>query len=117
MDTQALKATHYGVLFLCVALLLSITWFFPYYFKTWFVEETGSVRIAPFLGVLLSILLLFRTHWAWRSTVVFAWLLLVLTVSSIFLMPNRPGFYLVAALSVILVFLLRSRYMKQFFPN
>lgn len=43
-----------------VAIILLITVVLPFYFKTWFVQETGNIQILPALGPILALGLLLR---------------------------------------------------------
>lgn len=100
---------------LCVLLLFSITIFFPTYFKTWFVEPTGNIKIAPFFGLLFGVGLLFRKQWARMGAIVLGWGLLALFLSSIVSDSARPGYWVVLALDAFLLYLLHSERLKQYF--
>lgn len=43
-----------------VSIILLITVVLPFYFKTWFVHETGNIRILPAIGPILALGLLLR---------------------------------------------------------
>ncbi len=60
------QSTGFLEVVLCTLLLFGITMFFPMYFKTWFVEATGDIKVAPFFGFLFGAGLLFRRQWEFR---------------------------------------------------
>jgi hypothetical protein len=101
---------------LCVVLLFGIT-IFPTYFKTWFVEASGNIKIAPFLGFLFGLGLLFRKQWARTGAIVFGWALLAISIFLIIADPVRPGFWFVLALSGFLLYLLHTERLMQFLKD
>ena len=100
---------------LCILLLFGITLFFPTYFKTWFVESTGNIKIAPFLGFLLGLGMLFRKQWARSGAVIVGWSILAISVFSIVEDTARPGFWILLVLAGFLSYLLHTERMKQYF--
>jgi hypothetical protein len=99
---------------LCVVLLFGIT-FFPTYFKTWFVESTGNIKIAPFLGFLLVFGVLFRKEWARSGATIFGWSVLAISAFSVVADSARPGFWILLVLAGFLSYLLHTERMKQYF--
>jgi len=102
-------------LVLCTLLLFGITMFFPMYFKTWFVEPTGNIKIAPFFGFLFGIGLLVRKSWARIGAIVLAWSVLAISVISIFFDTTRPGFWIELVMAAFLLYLLYSKRLKESF--
>ena len=100
---------------LCTLLLFGITMFFPMFFKTWFVEASGNIKIAPFFGFLFGMGLLFRKQWARTGAIILGWSLLVIFIVSIIFEPGRLGYWLVLALDGFLLYLLHNERLKQYF--
>lgn len=99
---------------LCTLLLLGITFFFPTYFKTWFVESTGNFKIAPFLGFVLGIGLLLGKHWARTGALVLSWCVLAISLISIVSDSTRPGFWILLVIATFLLYLLNTERLKAF---
>lgn len=87
-----------------VSIILLITVFLPFYFKTWFVHETGNIRILPAIGPILALGLLLR--WRVRKLLLgFFAIGFCFSLSGFFF--SDPSFYAGYALLVVLhVFLL-----------
>ncbi|MBK6995622.1 MAG: hypothetical protein IPH31_12100 [Lewinellaceae bacterium] len=113
--TISVSSTGFLEVVLCVLLLFGITMFFPMYFKTWFVEATGNIKIAPFFGFLFGVGLLFRKQWARTGAIVLGWGLLAIFIVSIITEPGRSGYWLVLALDGFLLYLLHNERLKQYF--
>jgi hypothetical protein len=113
-QTTTTQSTGFLEALLCVLLLFGITIFFPTYFKTWFVEPTGNIKIAPFFGFILGIGLLFRKPWARTGALILGWVVLAISVASILSDPTRPGFWIVLALDGFLLYLLHNERLKQY---
>ncbi len=115
--SRTISAQTTGILevVLCALLLFGITIFFPMYFKTWFVEATGNIKIAPFFGFLFGMGLLFRKKWARMGSIVLGWGLLVMFIVSIVSDPGWSGYWLVLGLDGFLLYLLHSERLKQYF--
>lgn len=96
-------------------LLLFITNIIPFYFKTWFVEPTGNISIAPFFGFVAAIGVLFRKNWARQGAIVLS--VFIAAVSAVLLVenPEKPGFWIVSAMNALLLCLLIfSARLKQY---
>lgn len=99
----------------CATLLLLMTNVLPFYFKTWFVEPTGNIAIAPFFGFVAAIGILFRKNWARRLAMVVAVFIAVVTALSWSQFPDKPGFWLVSAINALLLcMLIFSDKLKQY---
>lgn len=99
----------------CTLLLFGITMFFPMYFKTWFVEPTGNIKIAPFFGLLFGTGLFARKSWARTGAILLAWVVLAISIASIVVDTGRPGFWIVFVMTVFLLHLLHSERIKEAF--
>lgn len=119
MNTLTISPTKSGLgeAILSALLLIGITWFFPSFFKTWFVEPTGNIKIATAFGFIFSIGLLFRAHWALIGSKILAWSLLVVLTAGMFISPEKPGFWITAVMDAFLLYLLHSGRMKQFMQH
>lgn len=113
--TLSRQSTGFLEVLICSLLLFGITMFIPVYFKSWFVEATGNIKIAPFFGFLFGAGLLFRQQWARVGAFVLGWGLMALFVSSIISDPSRSGYWLVLALDAFLLYLIHSERLKQYF--
>jgi hypothetical protein len=102
------------IAFCCSALLLTITSFLPFYFKTWFVEAGGNIKIAPFLGAVFAFGLLFRRNWAYKGALVLAGILFLVFIASILTTSEKPGFWIALVLDTLLLFLLFTPQVKQY---
>ena len=87
-------------------ILLAMTVLLPHFFKTWFVESTGNIKIAPFFGFAMAMALLVKAEWAEKGAKIMAWILLAVFVSSIVISPEKPGFWLVLVLDLGLLYAL-----------
>ena len=96
-------------------ILLSITNFFPMYFKTWFVEPTGNFQISPFLGLLFGLGLIWKKNWARTGALILSWGILAISLIFIFTDGSRPGFWLLMVLSSFLLYLLSTAQLKRYF--
>ncbi|MDX1910435.1 MAG: hypothetical protein SFV22_03060 [Saprospiraceae bacterium] len=101
----------------CAVLLLFITSFLPVYFKTWFVEAGGNIKIAPFFGFLFAAGLLFRQNWAYKGSLVLGVALLLLFIGGALADSTKPGFLLALVLDAGLLFLLLSPTVKRYFST
>jgi len=115
--SRTISAPSTGLLeaVLCTLILFGITMFFPMFFKTWFVEATGNIKIAPFFGFLFGVGLLFRKHWARTGAIVLGWGLIAMFIVSIVSDPSRSGYWVVLALDGFLLYLLHNDRIKQYF--
>ncbi|MFN0175870.1 MAG: hypothetical protein ACKVU0_14555 [Saprospiraceae bacterium] len=113
--TISVSSTGFWEVVLCVLLLFGITMFFPMYFKTWFVEDSGNIKIAPFFGFLFGVGLLFRKQWARIGAIVLGWGLLAMFIVSIASDPGKSGYWMVLALDSFLLYLLHSERLKQYY--
>lgn len=114
----SIESPRYGQLeaVFCAVLLLLITVVIPYYFKTWFVEPTGNIKIAPFFGFVAAVGILFRRNWAHTAAIALAVFVLVLSAFSAAGNPGKPGFWVLSTLSILLLSVLHfSRRLKQYF--
>jgi hypothetical protein len=100
---------------LCAVLLFGITNFFPAYFKTWFVEPTGNIQIAPFFGFVFSVGILSRVRWARWGAMVLGWGLLAIALATIVSGDAKPGFWLMLVVDAFLLYLLYSERLKGYF--
>lgn len=95
-------------LFVCVALILFVTNILPFYFKTWFVEPTGNIQIAPFFGFAVALGLLLRSKWARDGAILLFVFIAVMSLFSWVEQPAKPGYGVVLALSIAVLYLLMS---------
>ena len=99
----------------CSLLLSGMTLILPMYFKTWFVEPSGNIEIAPVYGLLFGIGLLARKSWARTGAIILGWVVLAISLVSIFMDITRPGFWIVFGMAVFLLYLLHSKRIKEAF--
>lgn len=111
----SLRRTGNWEVLLAAALLFCITVIIPTCFKTWFVEPTGNIKIAPFFGFLFGIGLLLGKQWARMGSTVLALGLAVLFILSIATDSSRPGYWLLLTLDGFLLYLLYTSRIKQYF--
>ena len=114
----SIESPRYGQLeaVFCAVLLLLITVVIPYYFKTWFVEPTGNIKIAPFFGFVAAVGMLFRRNWAHTAALALAVFVFALSTFSAAANPGKPGFWVLSALSMLLMGVLYfSRRLKSYF--
>ncbi len=105
-NTRAISTPTIGLLeaIACAALLIFATNILPFYFKTWFVEPTGNIKIAPFFSFALVLGILLRKEWARQGSIVLAVFLLVVSLSNTLVFsPQKPGYWVVLALSAVLL--------------
>lgn len=89
----------------CATLMVFVTNILPFYFKNWFVEPTGNIKIAPFLGFALALGILLRKEWARQGSIVLAVFLMVVSLNIIIgFSPEKPGYWVVLALSAVLLY-------------
>ena len=89
----------------CAALIIFVTNILPFCFKTWFVEPTGNIKIAPFFGFVLALGILLRKEWARQVGMVLAVFLMVISLNSIlFFSTEKPGYWVLLALSGVLLY-------------
>jgi hypothetical protein len=117
--SKALSTSASGQLeaLLCTLCMLGITFFFPTYFKTWFVESTGNIKIAPFFGFLFGIGLLFGKQWARTGALVLGWGVLAISLFSIVSDSTRPGFWILLVIAAFLLYLLNTARLKAYVYN
>ena len=102
---------------LCTLCVLAITIFFPAYFKTWFVEPTGNIKVAPCFGFLFGIGLLFGKQWARTGALVLGWSVLAISLFSIASDSTRPGFWILLVIASFLLYLLNTERLKAYVYN
>lgn len=105
-NTHSTSAPTIGLLeaTACAMLMVFVTNILPFYFKTWFVEPTGNIKMAPFFGFALALGILFRKEWARQGSMVLAVFLMVVSLSNILVFPTaKPGYGVVLALSAVLL--------------
>lgn len=112
--TKTLPDSGIVATFGCVVLLLFMTSFLPVYFKTWFVEAGGNIKIAPFFGFLFAVGLLFGQNWAYKGTLVLGVCLLLLFIGGALADSTKPGFFLALVLDTVLLFLLLTPAVKRY---
>ncbi len=106
-NTRSASAPTVGLLeaICCAALLVFVTNLMPFYFKTWFVEPSGNIKISPFFGFVLALGILFRKEWARQVGMVLAVFLMVISLNSIlFFSTEKPGYWVLLALSAVLLY-------------
>ncbi len=106
-NTRTAPSSSVGLLeaIACAALLVFVTNLLPFYFKNWFVEPTGNIKIAPVLGFALALGILLRKEWARQGGIVLAVFLMVVSLSNIIgFSPEKPGYWVVLALSAVLLY-------------
>jgi hypothetical protein len=99
-------ATGFFQAIACAVGLVFITTFLPFYFKTWFVEPTGNIEMAPFFGVLLAVGIVLRSRLAHKGAILLFVFLALASLISLSGHPEKPGFWLVLILSIVLALLL-----------
>lgn len=100
---------------LCTFLLLSITILLPTYFKNWFVEPTGNLKIAPYFGFVFGVGILLGRTWARTGALILTWGVGVISLFSIISDGMRPGFWILLAMATFLLYLLHTERLKQYF--
>lgn len=117
-NTRSTTTSHIGLLeaVACASILIFVTNILPFYWKTGFVEPTGNIKIAPFLGFVLAVGLLLRKGWARQGGIALAAFLLLASLNNVlFFSPERPGFWVTAALAVGLLYgLIFSKHLKAY---
>ena len=106
-NTHPTSAPTVGLLeaIACAALMVFVTNILPFYFKTWFVEPTGNIQIAPFFGFVLALGILLRKQWARQGSMMLAVFLMAVSLSNIIsFSPQKPGYWVVLALSAVLLY-------------
>ena len=88
-------------------LFVAITNYFPNVHKTWFVEESGNIQIAPAIGLVIGIGLLMQKQWARKAGLIAASFLLLIALFMMMNEPEKAGFALMFLCSGLLIFLLR----------
>ncbi len=115
--TRSITSTPNGLFeaVCCAIMLLLITNIAPFFFKTWFVEPTGNISIAPFFGFAVSIGILFRKNWARQGAIVLSVFIAVITAFLLVETPEKPGFWIISAMNALLLCLLIfSARLKQY---
>jgi hypothetical protein len=92
---------------LSALLLLAITNYFPHFHKTWFVEETGNIHIAPLLGWVVAIGLILQKHWARKAGLAISCFLLLVAFFEWFSGSTKPGFVIMLLCGGFSLYLLR----------
>lgn len=106
-NTRSTSAPIVGLLeaICCAALLVFVTNILPFYFKTWFVEPTGNIKIAPFFGFVLALGILIRKEWARQGSMVLAVFLIAVSLNNLLVFSTeKPGYWVVLALSAVLLY-------------
>lgn len=105
----------FRVALLCVALILAITLVLPEGFKTWFVEPSGNIHVAPVLGPLLALGILLRNNLARLAAALLFSLVVATHVNLLFLHGAilGPGISIVLGLG-LLYLLLFSRHLREY---
>ena len=112
--TRSALSTGKFELFLSLLILFGITIFFPMFFKTWFVEPTGNIKIAPFFGFIFGLGLLYKKNWARTGALILGWGVAAISFFSILEDSQRPGFWMTLVLAGFLLYLLHSERLKQY---
>jgi hypothetical protein len=107
MSNQSIARSRfrYGNL-LSAFLLIAITNYFPNAHKTWFVEESGNIKMAPAIGLVIGIGLLMQKHWARKAGLMAASFLVLLALFMMINAPEKAGFALMFLCSGLLIYLL-----------
>ncbi|HAD13563.1 MAG TPA: hypothetical protein DCF33_14140 [Saprospirales bacterium] len=92
---------------LSALLLLAITNYFPFFHKTWFVEETGNMQIAPILGWIVAIGLVLQKQWARKAGLVMSCFLMLVALLEWFNGSTKPGFIIMLLCGGFSLYLLR----------
>ena len=90
----------------CAVVLVFLTNILPFYFKTWFVEPTGNIAMAPFFGGVLALGILLRSRIAHSGAVLLFVFLALASLISLSSHPEKPGFWVVLVLSIVMALLL-----------
>jgi hypothetical protein len=102
---------------LSALLLWGITWVVPYFFKAWFVEPSGNIKIMPMFGLPLGLFLLFRLPWAWRGAWFVSMALVLLLLAGVITQPEKPGYWLLMVMNAFLLYLLQTERTKSYFTR
>ncbi len=113
-----LKRTPLTAAFAAATLMVLITVVLPLGFKTWFVHETGNIKILPAIGPILAIAILLR--WPVRKIAIAFFVVgLVFSLVSLFRAgaPFQVGYTLLVILHILLLWVLANSSLKQYLDN
>ncbi len=113
---SAQKISPFAATLLAAALMVVITVVLPFYFKTWFVEETGNIRLLPAVGPLLAVAMLLRWSPARKIALFFFAVGLVFSLLGLARAeaPFQAGYAFLVALHVFLLWTLWRDGVKQY---
>lgn len=113
-----LKLTPFAAAFTAAILMVLITIVLPLGFKTWFVHETGNIKILPAIGPILAIALLLR--WPVRKIAIAFFVVgLLFSLVSLFRAeaPFQAGYTLLVVLHIFLLGILANSSLKRYLKH
>lgn len=111
MSDQSISQSRFrGEVLLSALLLMAMTNYFPNTHKTWFVEESGNIHIAPTFGLVIGVGLLMQKQWARKAGLVAGFVLAIISFFMMASMPGKPGYAVMLLCSGLLLYLLRPNH-------